>query len=102
MRVPSRRTGIESHERPFPQKPKTIARTVAHLRAEDECAALLAEAMRKSPRSRTKTKNQFWGDFQHHFGLKLTRRAFERAWSTAVRETGAHAWTYPGAPRRET
>lgn len=100
LRDPSRRRIVQIHADAVPTKPKVVPKTTAHLRAEDECIGLLADAMRKSPHARTMTKERFFAQMRDRYGEKLSERAFERAWAAAVLQSGAHAWSNPGAPRR--
>ena len=60
---------------------------------EKKCADWLVEAMRASPNQRIKPKREWRLEAISQFGL--SGRGFERAWRSALQESGA-TWDHPG------
>jgi hypothetical protein len=74
-------------------------RVVTTAAAETKCRRWLESEMRKSPTHRPRAKGAFFSDAQSHFP-DLSKKAFNRAWATAVRDSGATAWSSAGAPMK--
>lgn len=72
--------------------------TAADHSVEAEFLALLIRDMRASPDQRTRRKDDYMGEAAD---MGLSERAFNRLWSTAVRESGATAWSRGGAPKKD-
>ena len=66
---------------------------------EDLCRKWLASKMRSSPTDKQKTKAQWFSEANIKLGV--SQREFNRAWSAAIRETGAN-WASPGAPNKSS
>jgi len=66
---------------------------------EGECRAWLLEAMLVSPNRSIKAKREWRTEATQRFGV--TVRAFNRAWRSAIEESGS-TWDRPGAPRKSS
>ena len=64
---------------------------------ETRCRKWLKGLMAANPKNRSKTKDEYFDQANAEFGV--ARRAFDRAWATAIEETGAN-WDSPGAPKK--
>jgi hypothetical protein len=66
--------------------------------AENQCRRWLAGMMKNpgGPRSKTLVREEALAKFPN-----LGKRGFDRAWDSAIRETGALKWAAPGAPLLE-
>jgi hypothetical protein len=58
----------------------------------------LVAAMRASPDQNPKTKNIWKQQIADEYGIGS--RAFDRLWDRCISESGAHAWSLPGRPRK--
>ena len=86
----------QSRPRPRPSG-KTTNRTA---KATDDCRLWLATEMKRSPDAKPKPKAEYFNDAKSRFDSDLPWRRFDLAWRTAIAQTGAEAWSYPGAPRK--
>jgi len=66
---------------------------------EDLCRKWLASKMRSSLTDKQKTKAQWFREAKTK--LSVSQREFNRAWSAAIKETGAN-WASPGAPNKSS
>jgi len=78
--------------------PKTEKPTIS---AETGCQRWLEGRMKQNPDRPTETKTDIFAEAKRRFP-GLSARAFKRAWSTAVKQSGATAWTTPGRPGRKS
>ena len=68
-------------------------------KAGGDCQRWLADEMRKSPHKRPRQREDFYREAVERFS-GLGKRAFDRAWSAAIADTGAHPWSASGRPRK--
>jgi hypothetical protein len=73
-------------------------RTVA---AETRCQGYLAAEMRRTRNRSPKPKGDFLADCRARFP-GLSERGFERAWASAIKQTGAVNWGKGGRPRKSS
>jgi hypothetical protein len=69
--------------------------------AEARCRKYLATQMKRSLDRAPKSKSDFLADCQARFS-GLAERGFERAWTNAIRLTGAVGWSKAGRRRRSS
>lgn len=74
-------------------KPPTI------VKSETQCCQWLAEQMQQSPSTPPKPKMAFRAEASKRF-QSLGSRQFDRAWRTAIQQSGAHAWARAGRKAR--
>jgi hypothetical protein len=67
----------------------------ASVRGEADCRRWLAELMKASPSGKPKPKSDFLTEAKSKFP-RLAARQFNRAWDSAIAESGARSWASPG------
>jgi hypothetical protein len=77
---------------------RNVAKLTPAASAESNCRKWLADQMRASPLEKPKPKSTFRDEALSLFP-KLGKRAFDRAWDSAIKETRAVNWSNPGAPK---
>jgi hypothetical protein len=87
-------------ERPSPKKAEIRIETTD--KAKRECLAWLQKEMEKSPDVRPKPKDAWWIEAQQKWPKSLSRRAFDSIWTQSIASSGAHSWSYAGAPRKSS
>jgi hypothetical protein len=66
--------------------------------AFDQCFEWLTAEMRKSPKDRQKPKSE-WQNEALKTWPPLSKRSFKLVWMMAIKDSGAKAWSRPGAPK---
>ena len=79
---------------------KSSTRVKSNIDAERECEDWLATQMKKSPKVRPKRKQDWLKEARQRWPNKISEMRFRMIWSECIRTTGAHAWSYSGAPKR--
>jgi len=82
------------------QKASASQSSVSTVASESACRDWLIDAMRKSLTERQGTRDDWWAKAKLRWPLKLSKRGFDRAWSEAIRESGAVSWGKAGAPKK--
>jgi hypothetical protein len=77
---------------------RIASHTKTTIAGETKCERWLIEMMNRSPNRRTKSKGALRTEAVGKF--EISRRSFDRVWSTAIIATGATAWTAAGAPKQ--
>jgi hypothetical protein len=76
---------------------QATGKTSSTAAAETKCRKGLERLMAANPKNRSKTKDEYFAQAEAEFGV--SRRGFDRAWATAIADTGAN-WDLPGAPKK--
>jgi hypothetical protein len=53
--------------------------------------------MKASPDSKPKSRAAYWSDARRKF-RRIAKRQFDRAWDSAITDSGAHSWAKAGRP----
>ncbi len=99
--VPYDRTSnsVKTPEKPsfVPVKERISAiKVVGTIGSRTTCFTWLRDLMSESIDKKPKPKQDYWAEARKKWPNTLTERSFERAWSDAVAETKAFAWSSPG------
>jgi hypothetical protein len=80
-------------------QPQRAPQVIAKVGTLTKCAAWLELKMREDPGHRPKRKQDFLDEARSKWP-DLSERRFDRLWEQSIEITGAHAWSFAGAPKR--